>query len=249
MNSVSVVIITLNEENNIERCLQSVTWADEIIVLDTGSSDRTIELCHQFKCKVISSEWLGFGKTKQKAVSSASHDWILSLDADEVITPVLASEISSLYDSDPPYQGYRIRRRSFYLGKPIRFCGWQKDKPLRLFNKRSGSFNTKPVHESVTINGRTGLLREYMLHYTYPDRATHFRKMRLYAELGAQMLRERGKRSSFCEAWLRGILKFLKMYVWGLGFLDGKAGLNLCLHSAWGVYYKYRLVWEKSRSE
>jgi len=249
MHQLSVVIITKNEEKNISRCLESVSWADEIVVADSGSIDRTKSICSEFDCQIFDVEWQGFGKTKQQAVSFASHDWILSLDADEVLTPYLQTEIKALLSSQPQYHGFRIKRNSFYEGQPIRFCGWDKDYTLRLFNRKKGGFNSKPVHEFVEVQGKIGKLNSPMLHYTYPDKASHYQKMKFYAELGANALLAQGKKTNLMTAYLRALAKWIKMYILRLGFLDGKAGFLLCLRSAWGVYFKYRLLWEKTRSE
>lgn len=249
MRKLSVTIITKNEELNIRRCLKSVLWADEIVVLDSGSSDKTKEICLSFDCKMIESEWLGFGRTKQLAVQNATHDWILSVDADEVVTPELKNEITQLLRGEPRFNGYRIKRTTFYLGKQINHCGWDRDFTLRLFNRNFGVFNDKPVHESVQIKGAVGLLKCPLLHYTYPTLSSHFDKMRSYARLGAQVLFEKGRHYSPFAAILRSCLKFLKMYLLQRGFLDGRHGFLLSFNSAWGVYLKYLLLWEMNQSK
>ncbi len=249
MHKLSITIITKNEEHNIKRCLDSVKWADEIIIVDSGSVDKTIDICREYGCKIIETEWRGFGKTKQLAVNNASNDWILSVDADEIITEDLKDEIISLLSNDPPLFGYRIKRRSFYLGKRISFCGWDRDYTLRLFNRQHGAFNDKPVHESVRINGDIGHLKGMMLHYTYPTIDSHYVKMKRYADIGAQNLYQKGRNSNPGMAIIRGIFKFIKMYIFQLGFLDGKHGFLLSYNSAWGVYLKYLLLWEMNRSK
>jgi glycosyltransferase involved in cell wall biosynthesis len=249
MIKLSTAIITLNEEANIERCLKSVRWADEIVIVDSGSTDSTQEICHKYNCKFIPSPWLGFGKTKQLAVDKASNNWILVLDADEELTPELIEEIKALLNSEPPCSGYRIKRNSFYLGKPVRHCGWNNDYTLRLFNRNCGGFNDKTVHEYVELKGQVCQMKNAMLHYTYPDLDTHFTKMRKYAVLGADAMYKKGKKSNPCSAVLRSNLKFLKMYFLQLGFLDGKTGFLLSVNSAWGVYLKYLLLWAKNKSK
>ncbi|MFO7660580.1 MAG: glycosyltransferase family 2 protein [Candidatus Cloacimonadaceae bacterium] len=249
MHKLSVSIITKNEEHNIRRCLESVIWADEIVVVDSGSVDKTKEICREYECKIIESEWLGFGKTKQLAVQNTSYNWVLSVDADEVITPELKSEITELLKSEPRHYGYRIKRSSFYLGRQIRYCGWNRDYTVGVFNKNFGAFNDRTVHEFVEIKGEIGLLNGIMLHYTYPTLNLHFDKMRRYSEMGAQNLYQKGRSSSPCAAILRGCLKFLKMYLLQLGCLDGKLGFLLSYNSAWGIYQKYILLWEKNKSK
>lgn len=247
MISISVVIITHNEEKNIERCLKSVIWADEIVVIDSQSVDKTREICEKYNCKFYTSDWLGFGKTKQFAVSKAYNDWILSIDADEELSPEIIDEIKLILSNASVYNSYRIKRNSYYLGKVIKHCGWDKDYTLRLFNKQYGNFNDNTVHEFVETKGSIGTLKSVMLHYTYPDLATHFTKMKRYAELGAENLFKQGKYSTPLIAIIRGISKFLKMYILQLGFLDGPNGFILSVNSGWGVYQKYLFLWEKRR--
>jgi len=245
---LSVVIITKNEEKNIVLCLKSVAWADEVIVLDSGSTDRTVSLCKEYGCKVsIDTNWKGFGKAKQNVVELASHDWILSVDADEVLTDDLQEEIKSLLSNKPSYNAYKIKRNSFYLEKMIKFSGWNRDYPTRLFNKKYAGFNDKTVHESVVVNGKVGYLKSVMEHYTYPTLNDHFIKMHRYAELASVSKYEKGKRSNPISAIIRGDAKFLKMYFLQLGFLDGKMGFLLALHSGWAVYLKYIKLWELGR--
>ncbi len=246
MHALSVTIITKNEALNIERCLQSVRWADEVVVVDSGSTDETLQICRRFDCRVMETEWRGFGRTKQLAVGAASNEWILSVDADEVVTPQLRDRITELLQGEPAYSVYRIRRQSHYLGKRIRNCGWDRDYPRRFFNKTQARFNDAEVHESIQYDGPKGTLEEPLLHYPYPDVATHLRKMNLYSDLAAQIAYEKGKSASIPYAVMAGILKFIKMYIGQCGFLDGRAGLVLSLNSANGVYLKYIKLWQKN---
>ncbi|RLC46307.1 MAG: glycosyltransferase family 2 protein [Candidatus Cloacimonadota bacterium] len=244
-NSLSVVIITKNEENNIKRCLQSVKWADEIVVVDTGSTDRTLEICEKYGCHIIETEWLGFGKTKQLGVNCAANDWILSIDADEEVTSELTEEIRQLLSKDNLKNGYRIKRTSFYLKKWIRYSGWNRDYPLRLFNRKYGNFNENFVHESVRIRGKIGKIDKVLRHYTYPNLTTYIQKIEHYANLRAEEAVKKGKRASVFNAIFHGLFKFLKMYLLNTGFLDGTVGLVLSINSAFSVYLKYLKIWER----
>jgi len=245
--ALSVVIITRNEERNIRGCLASVRWADEVVVVDSGSTDNTVGLCRQSGCRVIETEWLGFGRTKRLAVDSASNDWILALDADEQVSASLRQSIADLFGTGPDRNGYRVKRRTFYLGREVRHCGWNHDYPVRLFHRKHGNFNERTVHESVQLSGPAGTIEEAILHYSYPTVHSHLQKMERYAELGAEAMLGQGRRSSVPLALLHGAGKFLKMYVWQLGFLDGQTGFLLALHSAFGVYWKYVKLWEQNR--
>jgi glycosyltransferase involved in cell wall biosynthesis len=243
MNKLSVTIITYNESENIGRCLDSVQWADEILVVDSYSTDNTIEIAKSKGAKIVSTDWLGFGKTKKFAVNNTANDWVFSLDADEEVTEDLSKKIKEIL-LNPKCDGYSIKRKSFYLGKMINYCGWDKDFPLRLFNKTKGNFNEKEVHESVQINGKKGRIYEPMLHYTYPDIDTHFIKMNRYGELASKKLVEKGKFYNPLVSLLFAINKFMKMYFLKLGFLDGINGLILCINSAIGIYIKYIKTWQ-----
>ena len=244
MEKLSVVIITINEEKNIGDCLESVKWVDEIVIVDSGSVDKTVKICEAKGCKVIESEWLGFGTTKQLAVNSANNDWILSLDADERSTDVLNTVIKKILSKDNKANGYRINRDSYYLGKLIRHSGWQNDRPLRLFNRKYGRFNDKIVHESVQIDGEIGYIRESLLHLSYPNMEIHIDKINRYSSLGAQKLFKKNCKVTLPGAVFRGVFKFIKMYIFKFGFLDGLNGLMLALISSFGVSLKYFKLWK-----
>lgn len=240
---ISATIITFNEEENIERCLQSIKWIDEIVVVDSFSTDSTLEICNKYNCNIIQTEWKGFGKTKKFAVDNSKNEWILSIDADEEVSEELKERILNITGKEK-YNGYKIKRRSFYLGKEIKHCGWDRDYPLRLFNKNAGNFNEKEVHESVKIDGEKGRLEEPIYHYTYPDIATHVKKMNRYSDLGQSEIKSKNG-YGIIASLLLGINKFIKMYFIQKGFLDGKIGFLLSIHSAFGVYLKYIKTWQK----
>ena len=245
-NNISVVIICKNEEHNIRKCLESVKWADEIVVFDTGSTDTTLNICAEYTRTIYTeNDWEGFGKAKHDAVNLAKHDWIFSIDADEEVSESLREKILNMKDSLSKETAYRIKRNSFYMGKMIRFSGWQRDYTLRLFNRQYGNFNLKTVHESVETKARILKLKEAIYHYTYPCVKTHINKMVYYSELGAGSLEHKGKRVCIGTACIRGFFKFIKMYVFRLGFLDGKVGFILAINSGFGVYLKYVYLWEK----
>ena len=240
-NKISATIITRNEEANIERCLKSLDWVNEIVVVDSFSDDRTIEICAKYNCKIIQTEWKGFGKTKKYAVDAASNDWIFSIDADEEVTDDLKNKILSILEN-PKFEGYKIKRTSYYLGTRIKYCGWDRDFPVRLFNRKNGNFNDKEVHESVIINGQKAKVNEALQHYTYPTISSHISKMNRYTDLS---LIQQNKHYSIFSAVIFGINKFFNMYLLQKGFLDGIVGFLLCLNSAYGVFLKYIKTWQK----
>lgn len=240
---ISVSIITKNEELNIQRCLESVKWADEIIVVDSGSTDRTLDICRSYNCKIIKTEWLGFGQTKQIGVREASNDWVLSIDADEAVSSSLKEQILLSIQSSKFY-AFNIKRISYYLKKRIKYSGWQTDYPLRLFNKQYGNFNDASVHESVIMNkSDTSTIQAPLYHYPYQSINSHIDKINLYTQLGAEKLFKQGKKRSLVYALLSGIVKFFKMYLLKKGFLDGKEGFVLAILSGFSSTLKYVKLW------
>lgn len=247
MNKISATIITKNEEKNIERCLKSISWVDEIIVIDSGSTDKTLEICKKYNCNIIETEWLGFGRTKKFAVNSASNNWIFSIDADEEVTDELENRIKKILEN-PTKNGYKIKRKSFYLGKMINYCGWSSDYPLRLFNRKHGNFNEKEIHESVNVEGKVEKIEKPLLHYTYPTISSHIKKINRYSDIQAMVLKKRAKKYPLFLVLFFGLNKFIKMYILHFGFLDGKEGFILCSNSAYGIYLKYLKLWELNKS-
>ena len=246
MEKISVAIITLNEESNITECLNSLNWANEIVVVDSGSNDSTIQICHDFGCKIHTIKWQGFSHAKQTAVDFCTNDWVLSLDADERVTVELSEKIKSISEH-PKYNGYRIFRLSYYLNKPIIHSGWNRDNPLRLFNKKKGSYNHKLVHESFQLEGKTGIIYEKLLHFTFPTFFSHIEKINRYSDLAAEMALKEGRRSSPLKAIFKSAFKFFSMYVFQFGFLDGVIGFLLAKNSAFGVYLREIKIWSKGR--
>jgi glycosyltransferase involved in cell wall biosynthesis len=246
--SISAVIAARNEAHNIGRCLESLRWADEVVVVDSGSTDGTKEIVRHYQRRLIEGEWLGYGRTKRLAVDSATHDWILSIDADEVVSESLRDRILSLLSEGPRCSGYRIPFRNFYLGHRLRHSGVRREHHLRFFDRRKGNYTDRELHESVRLEGSLAEVTEPILHYSYPTIASHLLKMNRYSDLGAHELHAAGKRATLLGAAVRGVHRFLRMYVFNLGFLDGKHGFLFTVISAFGVYMKYAKLWELGRS-
>ncbi len=247
--SLSVVIITLNEEANLPRTLQSVKWADEIVVLDSGSTDGTREIAESFHAKVFVEPWTGFAAQKNSALSKANTDWVLSLDADEEVETALGQEIRELLNKNPDESGFWVPRRNFFLGRWIRHGGFYPDRKLRLFRRGAGAFEQRLVHEDVKVQGSTGKLRNHLLHHSYPTLDSYLEHMNRYSSLGGQMATTQGKTGfSLIDIVVRPRLTFFYNYVLRGGFLDGREGLLLHLYHANYVSWKYAKAWERSRS-
>lgn len=245
---LSVIIITKNEESHIAKCLESVKWADEIIVLDSGSTDKTVEICKQFTLHIFETDWQGFGIQKQRALEKATGDWVLSIDADEIISPELRSEIENAI-SQNQFDAFLLPRLSSYCGKFIKHGGWYPDYILRLFRRDLSKFSNVVVHEIVIVNGIVGKLNFPILHDSYKDLAEVLCKMDSYSTLGAKLLFEKGVKSSVSKAVLKGFWTFFRTYVLRRGFLDGSKGLMLAIYNTETTYYKYLKLWELQNSK
>jgi glycosyltransferase involved in cell wall biosynthesis len=238
MANISVIIITKNEADNIRACLESVKWADEIVIVDSGSTDSTAEICRELGAKVHVHDWPGFGLQKNRALSYAVHDWVFSIDADERVTPELQSQLTKAMESNIE-NGYYVPRLSQFCGKFIRHSGWYPDYVLRLFRRTKGRFSDDMVHERVILEGTAGKLTSPLLHYSYLDEADVQRKTDQYAKTGALQMYKNGKSASYADAPLRAGWAFLRTYLLRLGFLDGIAGFDIALMNARTTYLKY----------
>jgi glycosyltransferase involved in cell wall biosynthesis len=249
---LSVAIITKNEEAIIRRTLESVKWADEIIVVDSGSTDNTVAICREYTDKVFHQDWLGYAGQKNAAIDRAAGDWILSLDADEPIEPALADEIKGIIASPDSLDGYRIPRKTIFLGKWVKHGGWYPDYNLRLFRKGKGKFQERAVHEAIRVEGPVGNTQHAIEHHTYPDIASYISRINGYSSLAVDVMAEKGI-SVFKASWMnilfRPVLTFVLRYFFRLGFLDGKRGLVLNLFHSWYVFAKYAKAWERKSRE
>lgn len=248
---ISVVVITRNEADNITDCLEGVRWADEIIVVDSGSTDRTRELARQQDARVIDIDWAGFGAAKQRGVDEARGPWVLSIDADERVTPALAEEIQRAV-CDEQYAGYEMPRLTSFVGVWVRHSGWYPDFVLRLFCKDCGRFSQALVHEGVTVDGAVGRLTHDLLHYSYRSLTDYLQRLNRYTTLAAQELHDRGVRAALWQPLLKPPAIFLKRYLLKAGFLDGWTGLQIAFLSAVYVFVKYaklRDLWRGAAGE
>jgi glycosyltransferase involved in cell wall biosynthesis len=242
--ALSVIVITRDEEANIAGCLASVSFAREIVVVDSGSRDRTIEIARAAGAQVQQTpDWPGFGAQKNRALDLATQPWVLSLDADERVTPELRDAIVAAVRAPDGPAAYSIPRRSSYCGQFIAHSGWYPDRVLRLFRRGTARFSDDAVHERLLAQGSVGRLQGDLLHTTYPDLETMLEKLNRYSSASAGMLHAQGRRSSLAGAVARGLWAFFRTYVLRSGWLDGRMGFVLAVSVAEGTYYKYLKLW------
>ena len=244
---VSVTIITKNEENNIQNALESVSDFEDVVVLDSFSQDKTVEICKKYTDRVFQHEWLGYSKQKQLAVDHAKKDWVFILDADERITPELKYEIIEKINNNS-FNGFYIPRRNFFLGKWIKYSGWWPDYTLRLFKKDASYVELREVHEKVIVNGSTGYMERPIEHFTYKSISSYLEKMENYSSLSAKELSH--KKVSFLTFWMwvNPFLVFVKMFFLRQGFRDGIHGFVLSVLYSLYTFLKYTKVWEGRNS-
>jgi glycosyltransferase involved in cell wall biosynthesis len=241
---LSVTIITLNESDHIAAAIDSAAWADEVIVVDAGSTDDTVAHARAKGARVSSREWTGYIDQKNHAASLASHDWIFSLDADERITADLAAEVRRLLAVEPPLRGYRVPRVTFHLGRWIRTTDFYPDFQTRLYDRRRARWHGKYVHESVLVDGEVGQLTGELQHYSYRDLRDHLDRINRYTTLAARQMYEGGRRAGVLDLLFHPPAAFLRNYVLRRGFADGAAGLTLSLVNAYSVLLKFAKLWE-----
>jgi glycosyltransferase involved in cell wall biosynthesis len=247
MDKLSVILITRNEAANIHACLESVAWADEIIVVDSGSTDDTVAIAREFTPHVHVHDWPGFGAQKNRALDYATGEWVFSIDADERVTPELRAEIEAAMDM-PRADAYEMPRLSSFCGRFMRHSGWHPDYVLRLFRRGKGRFSDALVHESVQTQGSTARLRWHLLHYSYRDLDDVLSKLNSYSSAASAMLQRRGKRGGLTQAVLHGLWAFIRTYFLRAGFLDGREGFMLAVMNAENSYYRYIKLWLKQKS-
>ncbi len=256
--TLSVAIITLNEEKNIGRTLASVQFADEIVVVDSGSTDRTLDMARSCKAKAILEPWRGFAGQKNFAIEQCHGTWILSLDADEELTPELQKEIQELMRGTPKADAYMLKRRNLFLGRWIRRGGYYPDPKLRLFRRHAANFapparfTQRPVHETITVEGQVETLSSDLIHHAYPTIESYIEHMDRYSTLGAEIVLAKGQTSSSLVGFFYHILlipafTFLWNYIFRLGFLDGREGFLLHLYHSTYTSWKYAKAWQTMR--
>jgi glycosyltransferase involved in cell wall biosynthesis len=241
---LSVTVITRNEATDLDGALKSVAWADELIVVDSISTDDTVAIARRHTDRVIVREWPGYAAQKNYAASVATYDWILSLDADERVTPELAKEITSTLAGSPSCRGYRMPRVTWHLGRWIRTTDWYPDEQLRLYDRRAGEWTGRHVHESLSVGGPVGRLRGELQHFAYRDIADHLETIDRYTTYAARQMRENGRRAGVLDLALHPPLAFLRNYALRGGIRDGVPGLVISAMNAYYVFLKFAKLWE-----
>ena len=244
MPKVSVTIITLNEADHIAAAIDSASWADEIIVVDSGSTDDTVAIVRAKGVRVETRAWSGYIDQKNFAHLLASNDWIFSLDADERITPALAGEIHALLATEPTRKGYRVPRVAYHLGRWVRTTDFYPDYQTRLYDRRSARWTGLYVHESVSVDGGPGQLANELQHYSFRDLRDQLDRINHYTTLAARQMYERGQRSGPLALIAHPPAAFLRNYLLRRGFLDGTAGLTISMMNSYSVFLKFAKLWE-----
>jgi glycosyltransferase involved in cell wall biosynthesis len=241
---LTVIIPTYNEETTIADCLASVRFADEVLVVDSFSTDATVRLAREAGARVLQHEYVYSARQKNWAIPQAAHEWVLLVDSDERVTPPLRDEILALLESDPKHDGYWILRANHFLGRRMRRCGWGTDRVIRLFRRDVSRYQDREVHAEIDLPGPLPVLRHPLEHHSFRSFRQYWRKIQLYSEWGAAQLYKEGRRAGPLQIFGRPVTRFIKMYVIRLGFLEGVHGLVLSLLGAFTVYLKYARLWE-----
>jgi len=237
---LSVAIVAQDEEERLPRCLKSLSFADEVLVVDGGSQDNTVRIAESFGCKVIFQSWLGYSRQKQYAVNHCQNDWILILDSDERVPKETAEEIKKILDlADPTYAAYSFLRKSFFHDRWIRRCGWWPNRVLRLVDRRQGHFSDHLVHESWITDGDVKELDTAIEHYSFRNYADLIHKMQIYSSLAAEEMLQEGRRSGWWTPFSHGLWMFIRSYFLELGILEGFDGFMISMLNAEGSFMKY----------
>jgi glycosyltransferase involved in cell wall biosynthesis len=248
-NQVSVIITTYNEDVNIAECIESVLWADEILVVDSFSSDRTVEIAETYPVQLMQRQYFGSAAQKNWSLDRVEHNWVLILDADERVTEPLACEILKLLSGEPKALGYYLRRRNIVFDREIKHSGWSTDKVIRLFHRSHGRYPNRRVHADLDIPGNVPVLKHALMHYTYRSLGQYIEKLMNYAEWGAAQAFREGRSAGFIELGIRPLYRFIRTYFLQLGVLDGLHGLVVCGLQAYGTFLKYVMLWDYRERE
>jgi len=246
---ITVIITCYNEAYNMRDLLESVKWADEIMVVDSYSTDETVEIAREYTNFILQRKYITPAKQKNWAIPQATHQWILLLDADERVPPALREEVLQTIDNQPIKVAFWIGRENYFMEKRVRYSGWQNDAVIRLFRRDDCRYEDKAVHEEIETNGKIGRLKAKLTHNTYKNMTHFLEKMRRYARLSAQDYSEKTPRVTLYHLWLKPAFRFFKHYILKLGFLDGKTGFIISVIMAWGVFLRYLNILENQKTD
>lgn len=244
--ALTVIVPTYNEEANLRACLESVRFADELLVVDSFSTDGTTGIAREFGARIVQHEYVYSARQKNWAIPQAGNDWVLLVDADERVTPGLRAEILELLEKGPTQDGYWIYRANHFLGKRMRHCGWESDRVIRLFRRDTARYQDRRVHAEIALPGPLPALHHPLEHHTFRSFGQYMERINRYSEWGAAQMYSEGRRAGPLTIFGRPIVRFLKMYIVKLGFLEGVHGLVLSMFGAFSVYLKYSRLWELS---
>nr|MBF0222880.1 glycosyltransferase family 2 protein [Desulfobulbaceae bacterium] len=245
---LSIAIITFNEEERLADCLKSIAFVDDVVVVDSGSTDNTVAIAASYGAKVFQEEWQGFGIQKQIAIDRCRNKWVLVLDADERVSPESAIEIQHILDNPGSNNAYKVPRKNIFLNRWIQHAGWWPDHVVRLINTKFCKMNSKPVHESIIVEGSTGTLQNPLIHYATRDIKHTLAKIDRYSSIGAAELFENGEMASYNKALARGTWAFLYNYLFRMGFRDGSPGFIIAVSDAINKFFKYAKLVELSNT-
>ncbi|MBL7222642.1 MAG: glycosyltransferase family 2 protein [Candidatus Brocadiae bacterium] len=245
--TLTVIVPTYNEEDDLRDCLASVAWADDIFVVDSFSTDRTLDIAREFTDHIVQHEYVNSATQKNWAIPQVGTDWVMVLDADERVTPELRARIQDVLANGSEHDGFSIRRMTYFFGRLVKHCGWHKDYLVRLWRNGKGRYEDLHVHADVIVDGSVGTIHDYFLHHTYKSFDDLLEKFGRYTTWSANDLYRKGVRASWVNLTLRPLWRFARMYVLRHGFLDGKHGLILCTIAAFNVFFKHAKLWDLYR--
>lgn len=245
---ITVLVPCFNEEANIRACLESVTWADEIFVVDSGSTDRTLEIAREFTDRIVVHEYINSATQKNWAIPQAAHPWVLVVDSDERVTGQLRESILKALADPQGNDGFRIQRRTIFFGRAINHCGWEREYLTRLFRRDKGRYEDRAVHADVIVDGKVGALQGILHHDTYRSMDAYLEKYGRYTTWSSMDLEKKGAHASWTNLALRPLARFVKMFILRRGFMEGRHGFVLCSLAAMSVFMKYAKLWERTEA-
>ena len=248
MEKLSIAIVTLNEEERLPKCLKNLSFADEITLIDSGSTDKTREIANSYGCRVIEEPWRGYAEQKQYAVDMCKNNWVLILDADEIVPAETAREIQNILSSEKQeYCGYSLLRKNYFHGRWIKRCGWWPERVLRLVDRRRGDFNNRLVHESWVCDGGVSDLEHPLKHYSFRNYSDLIHKLQTYSTLAAEEMNKQKIKASPWTSIGHGVWMFIRTYIIELGLLEGFDGFVISLLNGGGSFMKYAKLWEVNK--